>query len=142
MKIDGRCHCGNLSFSLDWQPESAEIQARACDCSFCTRHGNVWTSCPDGQLNIRIQNEALVSRYCFATETAEFLVCARCGCIPAAVSRIGEREYAVVNVKLFEPAAPVPIQVSQARLGAETEAERLRRRQCKGIGKVQYLPVP
>jgi hypothetical protein len=44
MLISGRCHCGNISFALDWQPEPSEIPARACTCSFCAKHGGVWTS--------------------------------------------------------------------------------------------------
>ena len=44
MLITGRCHCGNISFALDWQPEPTDIPARACSCSFCTKHGGVWTS--------------------------------------------------------------------------------------------------
>jgi hypothetical protein len=48
MLISGRCHCGNISFALDWRPEPSEIPARACICSFCAKHGGVWTSCSTG----------------------------------------------------------------------------------------------
>src|SRR5262249_9564686 len=41
MLISGRCHCGNISFALDWRPETSEIPARACTCSFCVKHGGV-----------------------------------------------------------------------------------------------------
>jgi len=41
MLIEGSCHCGNIAFALDWQPEPAQITARACACSFCTKHGGV-----------------------------------------------------------------------------------------------------
>jgi hypothetical protein len=57
MLISGRCHCGNISFALDWRPEPSEIPARACTCSFCAKHGGVWTSCPTGSLTrFRHQN--------------------------------------------------------------------------------------
>ena len=46
MLIEGRCHCGNIRFALDWQPDPETIPARACTCTFCTRHGGVWTSYP------------------------------------------------------------------------------------------------
>src|SRR5690242_343596 len=36
MLIHGKCHCGNISFSLTWEPSPAEIPARACTCSFGT----------------------------------------------------------------------------------------------------------
>jgi hypothetical protein len=47
MLIRGRCHCGNLSFLLDWKPQPREIPARACGCTFCVKHGGR-TSCPAG----------------------------------------------------------------------------------------------
>jgi len=44
MIIRGGCHCGNIAFELGWEPDPDEIPARACDCSFCVKHGGVWTS--------------------------------------------------------------------------------------------------
>lgn len=44
MLIRGKCHYGNISFSLTWDPDPKEIPARACDCAFCQKHGGVWTS--------------------------------------------------------------------------------------------------
>jgi hypothetical protein len=52
MLISGRCHCGNISFALDWRPEPSEILARACTCSFCVKHSGVWTSCPTRSLTV------------------------------------------------------------------------------------------
>ena len=34
--------------SLTWDPDPKEIPARACDCTFCQKHGGVWTSNPRG----------------------------------------------------------------------------------------------
>src|SRR4051812_13602990 len=79
MLIDGRCHCGNVSFALTWEPDPTEIPVRACDCSFCVKHGGVWTSNPSGSLEVRLENPSLVSQYAFGTRTAQFHVCARCG---------------------------------------------------------------
>jgi hypothetical protein len=76
MRIDGRCHCGNIAFALAWEPDPVEIPARACACSFCVKHGNVWTAKPDGLLEVAIADPALVSRYAFETRTADFHVCA------------------------------------------------------------------
>ena len=72
MLIRGRCHCGNIAFALAWEPDPAEIQARACSCSFCVKHGGVWTSNPNGALQVVVKDAALVSRYAFGTRTAEF----------------------------------------------------------------------
>jgi hypothetical protein len=54
MLICGSCHCGNISFELNWLPDPTEIPARACNCSFCTKHGGAWTSLPTGSLRISI----------------------------------------------------------------------------------------
>lgn len=34
MLINGKCHCGNIAFELEWEGASPEIPARACGCSF------------------------------------------------------------------------------------------------------------
>ena len=88
MLIHGKCHCGNISFSLTWEPDPAEIPARACNCSFCVKHGGVWTSNPGGALEVVVKDPALVSKYAFGTRTAEFHTCARCGIVPVVTSRI------------------------------------------------------
>src|SRR5215467_12429066 len=106
MRIDGSCHCGNIAFTLDWTPEPAEIPARACSCSFCTRHGGVWTSCPSGSLKIAIAERDRASAYAFGTKTADFHICARCGVVPVVTSLIDGKLYAVVNVNTFDNVDP------------------------------------
>ena len=137
MLISGRCHCGNVSFALDWRPDPTEIPARACGCTFCQKHGGVWTSCPGGSLRVKIEDPALVSRYAFGTKTAEFHVCARCGVPPVVTSRIDDRLYAVVNVNTFESIDPSLLRHSPATFDGETEPARLARRQRNWIADVQ-----
>lgn len=139
MLITGRCHCGNIAFTLDWTPEPAEIPARACTCSFCTQHGGVWTSYPSAALALRVRDAARVSKYAFGTRTAEFHVCAVCGAVPVATSRIDGRLYAVVNVNTFEGVDPSRLRRSASTLDGESEAERLARRQRNWIGNVTYV---
>src|ERR1700752_58383 len=106
MQIRGRCHCGNISFTLDWKPDPPEIPARACGCSFCRKHGGVWTSNPGAALEVRIREPALVSKYAFGTETAQFHICTRCGVVPLVTSVIEARTYAVVSVNAFDGVEP------------------------------------
>ena len=103
MLIRGKCHCGNIAFTLAWDPDPAEIPARACTCTFCVKHGGVWTSKPDGALEIVVNDPAQVSNYAFSTKTAEFHICARCGVVPVVTSRIDGGLYAVVSVNAFSP---------------------------------------
>lgn len=138
MLISGRCHCGNISFTLEWTPEPTEIPARACTCSFCSKHGGVWTSCPAGALRVRIEEPALVSNYTFGTRTAEFHVCARCGVAPVVTSRIEGRLYAVVNVNTFDGVDAALLRRGPATFAAEDEASRLARRKGNWIADVEY----
>ena len=137
MRISGSCHCGNITFSLDWRPEPAEIPARACSCSFCLKHGGLWTSCPTGSLRITIRQPALVSRYSFGTRTAEFHVCSRCGVVPVVTSRIDGRLYAVVSVNAFQDVDPALLKRAAARYDGESESARLARRKLSWIADVE-----
>lgn len=139
MLISGSCHCGNISFALNWAPEPSAIPARACTCSFCTKHGGVWTSCPTGSLRVTVKDPAFVSRYSFGTKTAEFHICSRCGVVPVVTSRIDGRLYAVVSVNAFEGVAPSRLQRASATFEGESEEARLARRKLNWIANVQCI---
>lgn len=139
MLISGRCHCGNISFVLDWKPESTEIPARACTCTFCTRHGAVWTACPTGMLRVMIRDPQQVSNYTFDTETAQFRVCTRCGVVPMATSLIDDRLYAVVNVNTFEGVESSMLRRSSVTLDGEACDDRLARRKRNWIADVAVV---
>jgi len=139
MLIHGKCHCGNISFSLTWDPDPAEIPARACGCSFCVKHGGVWTSNPSGALKVLVEDPALVSRYAFGTRTAEFHVCTRCGIVPVVTSRIDGRLYAVVSVNAFEGVDPSRLRRAAANFDGEGEDSRLARRKRNWIADVECV---
>jgi hypothetical protein len=139
MRINGKCHCGNIAFALEWRPEPVEIPARACTCSFCTRHGGVWTACPVGVLRIARRAADHVSFYEFDTKTAQFHVCTICGVVPAATSLIDGRIYAVVNVNTFENVPREMLRLSAATFDDEGGIERLARRKRNWIGDVAFV---
>jgi hypothetical protein len=139
MLINGRCHCGNISFALNWTPEPAEIPARACTCTFCRKHGGVWTSCPTGSLRIVVEDHSRVSAYTFGTKTAEFLACANCGVVPVVTSRIDGQLFAVVSVNAFDDVDPTLLRQAAATFEAEGEAVRLARRKRNWIGDVEFV---
>jgi hypothetical protein len=138
MLIHGKCHCGNIAFTLTWDPDPREIPARACGCTFCTKHGGVWTSNPGGTLTVKVVDPSLVTRYRFGTETAEFHVCSRCGIVPLVTSRIDDRLYAVVSVNAFEGVDPALLKRSPASFDGEGEASRLARRKRNWIATVEW----
>src|SRR4051794_3640898 len=106
MLITGACHCRNIAVSLDWEGDAPEIPARACACSFCQKHGGVWTSNPNARLTVTIRDPAQVSRYNFGTGTAAFHVCSTCGVVPVVTSEIDQHVYAVVSVNVLENVDP------------------------------------
>ena len=139
MLIRGKCHCGNISFSLAWDPDPPQIPARACGCSFCVKHGGVWTSNPAGALVVEVRDRSLVSAYEFGTRTARFHVCTRCGVVPVVTSRIEGRVHAVVSVNAFENVNPSLLRRSSASFEGEETAERLARRARNWIADVRGL---
>jgi hypothetical protein len=139
MLIRGSCHCGNLAFALDWKSTPNEILARACTCSFCTKHGAVWTSCPTGSLRIGTEDPAFATSYAFGTKTADFHVCSRCGIVPIAISRIDGRLFAVVNVNTFVDVDPALLRHSTSTLDGEGVGDRLARRARNWIADVAFV---
>ena len=137
MRISGSCHCGNITFRLDWRPEPTEIPARACTCSFCAKHGGLWTSCPTGSLRITVRQPELVSKYSFGTRTADFHVCSSCGVVPVVTSRIDGRLYAVVSVNAFQDIDPALVRRAGATYDGESESTRLARRKLNWIADVE-----
>jgi hypothetical protein len=139
MLIEGRCHCGNIAFALDGFADAAAIVARACTCTFCTRHGAAWTSCPSGALRVAIADAAHATTYAFGTSTAAFHVCTRCGGVPLVTSDIDGGRFAVVNVRHFETVDPSLLPVAPATLDGEEVDARLSRRQRNWIGDVAFV---
>jgi hypothetical protein len=138
MNIHGSCHCGNIAFDLDWPGEPLEIPARACTCTFCRKHGGVWTSNPQGALRVAVKDPARVSHYAFGTKTARFHVCAQCGAAPVVTSDIDGATYAVVSVNAFDDVDPALLRHASATFDGESEGERLARRVRNWIPRVRF----
>ena len=138
MNIHGSCHCGNIAFTLRWTPDPVEIPARACDCSFCVKHGGVWTSHPSSSLSVAVKNPSLVTKYSFGTQTALFHTCTGCGVVPVVTSQIGERTYAVVSVNAFDGVDPSLLCRAAASFEGEGTDARLMRRQRNWIADVKF----
>ena len=139
MLIRGSCHCGNVSFELTWEPDPTELPARACGCTFCTKHGGVWTSNPKGALRVKVDEPSVVSKYAFGTRTALFHICGRCGVVPVVTSEIDGHLYAVVNVNAFSNVEPSLLRRSAASFDGEGVDDRLARRKRNWIADVSFV---
>ena len=138
MLIHGACHCGNISFDFLIEPDPPEIPARACGCSFCTKHGGVWTSSPGASLRVRVKDKSLESIYSFATRTADFHICARCGVAPLVTCELDGRRYAVVNVNTFDDVDPSMLNHAPVNFEGEVQEARLARRKRNWIADVKF----
>jgi hypothetical protein len=138
MLIDGKCHCGNIAFALDWPGVPYEIFARECGCSFCVKHGGVWTSNREAILSVTLHSPNLVSKYAFGTKTAMFYVCTGCGVVPIVTSDIANHLYAVVNVNTFESLGALHLKRQRVSFDGEEQQSRLARREMNWIADVRF----
>lgn len=135
--LRGGCHCGLVTFELAWPGDPASMPARRCGCTFCRKHGGVWTSHPDARLEARVPRSGQVSRYTFGTGTAEFVVCGRCGVVPLVTCAIDGRLHAVVNVHTLDDVDVSRLAIAPATFEGEGVGDRLARRQRHWIADVR-----
>ena len=104
VELVGQCHCGALSFQLVSALEA--LPQLLCSCSYCRCHAPRWSSDEQGRVSFNWAPELAPLAYRFAHGTADFLCCARCGILLAAVS-IAEPRRAVLNLRCSnQPAKP------------------------------------
>lgn len=95
--LRGACHCGHIAVEFATGQAAADLPLRACDCSFCRRHGAKSASDPHGKLTI-LADSGAIGRYRFGMRVTDFLLCRNCGTYIAAMSREGGHERATLNV--------------------------------------------
>src|SRR5215472_15639056 len=99
--LHGGCHCKNLKVTFETARDPSELPLRACQCSFCVRHGGITTSDPEGLLVVDVERAGDLSRYRFALGVTDFLVCRTCGVYVAAVMEDeGRQALGVLNVNV------------------------------------------
>lgn len=100
--LRGGCHCGRVRIEFGTSTSPADIHPRACDCSFCTRHGASYLSDPHGSLRIEVQGQDTISEYRQGSESARFLLCRCCGVLVAVVFDDAAGSYGAVNSRCIE----------------------------------------
>jgi len=136
-RIEGACHCGNIRYTLIWPGVDIEIPVRECGCTFCQKHGGVWTSHSSSELSAEVVDESKLSKYKQGTETAEIYICAVCGVVPLVISDIENNLYAVVNANTFEGIDSSRIVRSSTNFYGESTSDRLERRRRNWIPNVR-----
>lgn len=134
--ILGKCHCRNIEYEFLWPEPDPPIPVRACSCTFCHKHGGVYTSHPAGSLKVSVSDTTLINKYAFGTKTAEFYICRICGAVPFVVSTIDGNQYAIVNVNTFEDVDRSELSSSVTDFEGESTEGRLQRRKRNWIPRV------
>jgi hypothetical protein len=127
-KLRGACHCRNLEVVLETTLDPAVLPLRACQCSFCVRHGGVTTSDPSGHLLVTVRRSELLQRYRFGLGITDFLLCRSCGVYVAATMDADGRMLGVLNVNVLDERAPFARAPTPMEYGAETVESREGRR--------------
>jgi len=125
-RLEAACHCGDLRFVLTTARAAGDLPYRVCHCEHCARRRPIYTADPDGGVAFELARGGALVRYRFATATADFVSCARCGCLAGALCLVDGRPLAVLNAALFRErptAAPATIEA-----GSESPEARAKRR--------------
>jgi hypothetical protein len=138
-QIEGRCHCGNVSFVFDASAGVDVLGLRACQCGFCRAHGARTTSDPDGTIAVAVADKNLLQLYRFGLGTADFLICRRCGVFIGAVMVEEGQRYMTVNANAFRPPPAFDIAGKANDFGAEDVAGRTARRAAKWTPVTEYF---
>jgi hypothetical protein len=129
--LTGRCHCGALQLTFQSPMRPEQLPLRACQCSFCRKHGVRSTSDPAGRVTIMIGDPEMLQCYRFGTRTTDTLVCRNCGIYLAAVTEIDGALYAVINVNALDDSAPFDREPEAMHYDHESAEQRIARRRVK-----------
>ncbi|RUU10176.1 aldehyde-activating protein [Mesorhizobium sp. M7A.T.Ca.TU.009.01.3.2] len=129
----GGCHCGNIRLEFSTELEPPQTEVRACQCSFCIRHGSRAVADPNGRLVISVKDQTQLQRYQFGLRTADYLICRQCGVYVAAIARDDARAIVIINaLDDRERFNREPVRVD---FDAESRAQRQDRR------RTHWMPV-
>ncbi len=133
--ITGSCHCGNVKFTAQSATDLSEFNPRACDCSFCSKHGAGFFSDPDGELSFLVQNGAEFKRYQHGSRQAVFMVCKSCGVLVGVMAKIDGIAYAAINTRALDAAHSTAdaVTTSPESLSAEERLARWKSRWFKAV---------
>ena len=128
MRLEGGCHCGRLRIAFTTGRAVTELPLRACQCTFCRRHGALTTSDPEGEVVLTVSELPAPGWYRFGTGTTDFWVCPRCGVYVGAYVESDGQGRAVVNTRALEARDDFTQAPAAMDYGQETREGRLDRR--------------
>jgi hypothetical protein len=126
--LHGACHCGALRVEFGTGQDPATIHPRACDCSFCRKHGAAYVSDPAGSLSVTETVDGMLGDYRQGSNTAQFLLCRRCGILVAVLFVEESRTFGAVNSRCLDSDLRFgeTVSASPQKLGADEKIFRWR----------------
>ena len=124
--LRGGCHCGCLQVEFATRLSPTGINPRACDCSFCRKHGAAYLSDPVGRLRIVASSATALRAYRQGSEAARFQLCGRCGVLVAVTYMNAGSLFGAVNAGCLDPSIALGPRVvaSPQLLGPEQKIDR------------------
>jgi hypothetical protein len=128
--LQGQCHCGAIQATLVASKTADALQIRACQCGFCTRHGAMTVSDPEGHATF-VMREGQLQAYQFATRTGTSLVCKTCGVYVGVMLKDGDDVWSVMNVRGLAVRELLHRIAEPVSYDNETAEQRIARRKSK-----------
>ena len=128
VKFNGQCRCGNIAITFETDLTVKNLPIRACSCSFCSKHSARTTTDPNGRASIVVREGKNLQRFRFEMQTADFLVCKKCGIYVGALLTEGDKSYATLNINTFTVKLGLQSNSKTVSYDGESKAERIARR--------------
>jgi len=124
--LPGSCHCGRLHVEFSTGQAPVSLVPRACDCSFCQKHGAAYISDPAGRLSISETDAGALREYRQGSNAAQFLICGHCGVLVAVIFRQGSRIYGAANAGCLDGDVGIgaPVAASPQTLSPDEKISR------------------
>jgi len=129
-RLRGGCHCRALRLVFTTRTPKA-LQVRACDCSFCRKHGALSVTDPAGSARVVVRSADALHRYRFGLGVTDFLLCRACGVYLAAWMGEGERAWLTLNANVLDERGALSQDVASVSWEGETAEGRVARRKEK-----------
>ncbi|AEV81263.1 Centromere protein V [Actinoplanes sp. SE50] len=95
---DGRCHCGNVRFSVSL---TSHLTVTLCNCGICHMSGHQELMLPEDFFRLH-QGQEFLKPYRFGTMVADHTFCAVCGIMPFYRPRSHPTGYFSVNARCLD----------------------------------------
>ncbi|MBN42638.1 MAG: aldehyde-activating protein [Alphaproteobacteria bacterium] len=116
-----------MTFETNLDP--ANMEPRACQCSFCRMHSTAAVSDPDGHLTFTAVDPKQLNRYTFGLNSTEFLICRTCGVYVGAFMPDGDQAFANVMAGILgerDRITRTPVRVERERENLQDRRTRRR----------------